>query len=56
MEKITPSYDDIHLIIKEISVKVSRFNPDVIIAKWRWINSSKNNENIYKKTYIYSRI
>lgn len=32
MEKITPSYDDIHLIIKEISVKVSRFNPDVIIA------------------------
>ncbi len=32
MEKISPSYDDIHYIVKDISNKVIEFNPDVIIA------------------------
>ena len=32
MEKITPTYDDIHSIIKDTYTKISEFNPDVIIA------------------------
>ena len=32
MEKITPTYDDIHSIIKDTYSKISEFNPDVIIA------------------------
>ena len=32
MAKISPSYNDIHNIVKEISIKVAKFKPDIIIA------------------------
>lgn len=32
MEKMLPSYNDIHKIIKDMSAKIKEFKPDVIIA------------------------
>jgi len=32
MNKLTPSYNDIHKIVKNVATKVNEYNPDVMIA------------------------